>query len=225
MNSIAFNFKKFIIPARFWYIKKYQNKKKLFVLDVGCGSRSSELTRMWLDVAQYDGVDKGFWHNDSDSYKGIDNLFFLDLDESQLDEIKNCYYDLIILSHVIEHTIYGVNIILLLLKKLKPGGLIYIETPSLKTINFPSADGFLNFYDDDSHKRLYFDSDIIKVLQDNDFVVRYCGFRRHWVRILFLSPLAIFLNIFYFIPLKSRLCSWGLWDILGVARVWIGQKR
>jgi len=225
MNKIALYFKKVISPPRFVYIKRFAIKSELNVLDVGCGSNSSELSRLWLKIKQYDGIDKEHWNGDSDSYTGIDNLFNIDLEFTGLLEIEDDFYDVIILSHVIEHISNGLDIISILTKKMKPGGIIYIETPSCRTINFPSAVGFLNFYDDKTHKKTYFDSEIIPILQMNACIVRFFGYRRSLIRMLLISPIAILLNLFYFIPFKKTLCSWGLWDLLGVSRVWIGQKR
>jgi SAM-dependent methyltransferase len=225
MNRIPLLFKKIIPPPRFAYIKKFSKNNDLNVLDVGCGSNSNELSRLWLKVKQYDGIDKEQWNGDANSYLGIENLYDIDLESTELLEIQDNFYDVIILSHVIEHVANGLNIISILTKKMKSGAVIYIETPSSRTINFPSAVGFLNFYDDNTHRKLYFDSEVIPILQNNDCIVRFCGFRRDWIRIILISPVSIFLNLFYFIPFKKTLCSWGMWDLLGVARVWVGQKR
>ena len=37
-------------------------------------------------------------------------------------------------------------------KCLKKGGIIYLVTPSEKSIDFPSREGTLNYYDDKTHK-------------------------------------------------------------------------
>ena len=60
------------------------------------------------------------------------------------------HYDLIILSHVIEHINNGLDVVERLSKKLKFGGHIYIEYPSLKSLQLPSAQGSLHFCDDDT---------------------------------------------------------------------------
>ena len=107
-------------------------QKRLSILDVGCGSRSNQIVRFSLNVKRYDGVDNQYWNNDLESYKSIDNFFKIDLEKDSLKKIENNLYDVILLSHVIEHLDNGEEVIRSLIKKLNVGGVIYIETPSQK---------------------------------------------------------------------------------------------
>lgn len=219
--------KRIVEPVRFKYIRKLCKKEtiSLRILDVGCGSKSPALTKYWLNPAEYHGIDNGYWEDDVEGYKNIDKFYMLDLSNSLLDEIPEDYFDIIILSHVIEHIKNGEFIINLLCSKLKMKGIIYIETPSPKTLNYPSAIGFLNFYDDLTHVRCYYDSEIVPVLQNNGLKVVKSGCRCDLIRVIVFTPLAIIMNILYWIPFKKRICSHGLWDILCVPQVWIGVKQ
>jgi len=225
MHLIPLLFKKIIQPPRFKYIKRWSTgNADLMVLDIGCGSRSCELTKQWLQVREYHGVDKEVWQGDEASYLGIDRFFPADLETSNLGGIPDGFYDVLIVSHVIEHLTNALPTLRRLSMKVRSSGVIYIESPTLRTINFPSAIGFLNFYDDPTHKRIYFDSEIVPLLQECGFKVTYAGYRRDWVRVVFLTPLAILLNALFYIPIRRKLCAYGLWDALGVARVWVAIK-
>ena len=216
------------IPSRFKILRKYLNKEtskhKFKILDIGCGSRSSHLTRKWLTVDLYHGLDKENWEGDDYSYIGIGHLYQVDLEEDSLISVKNNFYDVVILSHVIEHINNGLDVISKVIPKLNTQGIIYIESPSYKTLNYPSAIGFLNFYDDPTHKKVYYNSEIVHTLQTNGLKVLKSGFRNDWIRaILFLMP-AVIMNLFYWLPFKRKFCSWGLWDILQVCSVWVAIK-
>lgn len=223
-NEFSMFIKRVLRPFRFKALKHHLPKKPLRVLDVGCGANSHNISKLYLSIEEYHGLDKQVWHGDESSYSDLDRLFEIDLDDTDLSAVANNEYDLILLSHVIEHLEFGERVIALLVEKLKIGGVIYIETPSEKTLAYPSADGFLNFYDDDTHKRMYFHHDIVHRLQASKMKILSCGIRRDSLRILTLAPLGIMLNLLWFLPFKRRLWAVGLWDLLGVARFWIAKK-
>jgi SAM-dependent methyltransferase len=223
--SLLLTFKRFIQPTKFKYIRKFFDiNKSLKVLDVGCGYGSETLTRRWLKVNTYHGIDKQIYNGDVESYRNIDKFFLLDLEVDSFEEIPDAYYDLIIVSHVIEHIINAQTVLHNLSAKLSIGGVMYIETPSEYTLRYPSAIGFLSFYDDPTHVKHYSKSEIDIVLVGSYLRLRKSQIRRDYFRIVFLSPVAIMLNLIYFLPVKRKICSYGLWDLLGVARIWIAQK-
>ncbi|QWD96921.1 bifunctional 2-polyprenyl-6-hydroxyphenol methylase/3-demethylubiquinol 3-O-methyltransferase UbiG [Polynucleobacter sp. MG-6-Vaara-E2] len=219
--------KRIIEPVRFKYIKRYINKENSSyrILDIGCGSQSPALTKYWINTSEYHGVDNGYWEDDVEGYKDIDKFYMLDLNDGLLDKIPEDHFDIIILSHVIEHIKNGEFIISSLCSKLRRNGLIYIETPSARTINYPSAIGFLNFYDDPTHIRCYHDSEILPALQNNNMKVMRIGCRCDLFRVIIFSPIAIIINLVYWLPFKRKICSHGLWDILCVSKIWIGVKK
>jgi len=224
LNHFLF-LKKFICPPKLSFaVKKFKNKP-INILDIGCGNYSFYLTKKWLRIKHYTGVDKEYWNQEKDSYKDIEDLRFLDLEKpNSLDEIPNNFYDYIIFNHVIEHLTNAENVLKLFFDKLKKGGYIYIETPSIKTLNYPSAKGFLNFYDENTHKRVYPIPYLITIMMSYGFKIKKFGYRRDIKRIiLYTLPMIIF-NIFYSIPFKRKLDVRGLWDILGVSEFVIGFK-
>jgi hypothetical protein len=45
------------------------------------------------------------------------------------------------------------------------------------------------------------------------------------VRAALLGPVAILLNLLYYLPFKRKLLGSGLWDLLGVARYVVAERR
>lgn len=226
---MSFNvaFKKIFTPFRLKTIRQYNQTSNLNILDVGCGNNSCTISKQWLPISQYHGLDKEFWHGNEADYKTMDKVFYIDLQNEleKLNEVENEFYDVIILSHVIEHIKNGEEAITELITKLKKGGLIYVETPHARTLGYPSALGFFNFNDEPTHVMIYSYYDVARTMLLNDLTVLKAKTRRDWVRIIFFSPVAILLNILYYIPFKQKLYVTGLWDLFGVAFYVIARKK
>ena len=126
-------------------------------------------------------------------------------------KIGNAKYDIIIFNHTIEHTFLGLDILDIVSKNLNPNGCIYIEFPSIRSLNFPSMRGTLNFCDDSSHCRIYSVREIANLLLLNKFSI-ISGGRRFNLTSIFLMPLRLILCI---ILRKSP--AGAFWDILGFA--------
>ena len=216
--------KKILAPYRLKILRGIVQRNSITVLDVGCGNESCQLTRYWLNVKAYHGVDREYWNDKRADYDRMDKLYLLDLEACQFEQIPDAAYEVVILSHVVEHLGNGYEVVRQLLPKLAKGGCIYVETPSYRTINLPTADGFLNFYDDPTHKRIYNPLTIADLFMEHGLKVLRCGYRRDWIRLVLLSPIAILINLLYYIPFRRRLFGTGLWDLLGVATVVVAQK-
>ena len=222
--KVAVAFKKILAPYRLKVLRRIVGSNRVTLLDVGCGNESCQLTRHWLNVGTYHGIDKEFWHDKKEDYDRMDNLYLVDLEEGRFGDVPDGTFDVIIMSHVIEHLKNGYEVIGRLIPKLAKGGVIYIETPSYRTINYPSAEGLLNFYDDPTHKRIYSPFAIADLFMAQGLKVLKCGYRRDWVRLFLLSPVAIVLNFFYYLPFRRRFLGSGLWDLLGVATVVVARN-
>jgi len=224
MASFVVGFKKILAPYRLKVLRSILGTRAVKVLDVGCGNDSCQLTKYWLNVTLYHGIDKEFWNDKREDYDRMDKVYYLDLEVCDFGAVPDLSFDVIIMSHVIEHLSNGYRVVAEMIRKLAPGGCIYIETPSYRTINYPSADGFLNFYDDPTHKRVYNPLSIADLFMEHGLRVLRCGYRRDWARIILLSPIAIIINVFYYIPFRRKLLGTGLWDLLGVATVVVATK-
>jgi len=225
MNKFELNLKKYFRPYKYKLINSLFIKgKELKVLDVGCGARARDIANFSMKLKCFDGVDNQIWHDDQESYSGIDTFYDIDLETQDLSLIPDGYYDVIIVSHLIEHINNGEIVINSLCAKLNIGGVIYIETPSPRTFNLPSAIGFANFYDDKTHKRMYFPHEIINVLVRPGFQVLKFGIRRDPIRMFIFSPIMIFLNALYYLPIRRKANFKGLWDLFGVAQFWCARR-
>jgi 2-polyprenyl-3-methyl-5-hydroxy-6-metoxy-1,4-benzoquinol methylase len=116
---------------KFLFLNKFINsysEDKIKLLDVGCGNKSPSITVSLFPKVEYFGLDKQEYNLTNEDKKILENKYFLvDLDNlSELDNaLPNNYFDFIIMSHVIEHTRKGTEILEILSKKLKVGGDIY----------------------------------------------------------------------------------------------------
>jgi len=109
------------------FIKTSRSNYKIKVLDVGCGNRSPSTTISLFPQIEYYGLDKEDYNLTIEDKKILleNNRYFkVDLENlSQLDNsLPDNYFDFIIMNHVIEHTISGLEILKILVKKMKVGG-------------------------------------------------------------------------------------------------------
>lgn len=225
-NTFTVAFKKTFAPFRLKTIGKYNKQPQINILDVGCGNDSCKLTKTWLPISQYHGVDKEFWHGNAEDYKDMDKVFYFDL-ENELDkssEIPDNFYDVIILSHIIEHVKNGYEVIEALIPKLKVEGIMYIEAPHPRTLGYPPAEGFFNFHDEPTHRMIYDPYNVSRVLLKHDFQIIRAKTRRDWLRLVFFSPIALLINLYY-LPVKRKLFVTGLWDLFGVAFFVVAKKQ
>lgn len=218
--------KKVLCPTKLQAARKRFGKEPIKVLDVGCGNRSCEIARRWLNIKEYVGVDRDYWHGDKAGYEGIDRMVFTDLDvDPTLSEVEEDSFDLIILHHVIEHLCNGEALLASLHLKLRPGGMIYVETPDIATLNYPSAIGFMNFYDDPTHQRIYEIRALVAEMICIGFIVNRFGRRRDWRRlVLFSLPMLVF-NLLYSLPVRKMPDARGLWDLFGVASFVVATRK
>jgi len=114
--------KKVLCPTKLQAARNRFGKEPIKVLDVGCGNRSCEIARRWLNIQEYVGVEREYWHGDKAGYEGIDRMVFTDLDaDPSLAEVEDGHFDLIILNHVIEHLSNGETVLASLHRIASPG--------------------------------------------------------------------------------------------------------
>ncbi|HAY88057.1 MAG TPA: methyltransferase type 11 [Bacteroidetes bacterium] len=207
-------------PFRLKTIGKYTDNKDLKVLDIGSGSHSSSITKKWWPNCHYTGVDRDVsYDNTEEDVQNMDEFFQLDLTALDYSQIPDETYDVIIMSHVIEHLYNGDKVLPLLFKKLKKGGLFYIEFPCEASASFPSKKETLNFFDDDTHVRIWSIKEVANIFMNGGFNVKMAGKNRSWINIA-LMPIKIPLQL-----LTKRYVRGGVyWDWYGFADYLIAEK-
>lgn len=210
----------FIKPFKIKLFKKFLLPENAFILDVGAGSHSATITKKWLPKCNYTGIDiTKEYHNDENDFKKMDKFIEMDLTKLNFDLIPENKYDLIDMSHIIEHLHNGDKVIEGLIYKLKKSGLIYIEFPSEKSISFPSMRETLNFFDDETHCRIYSLKEVCNLLLRNDLKILKAGTRRQWINV-FVMPFKILIQLMT----KRYVRAGAFWDFYGFADFIIAKK-
>ncbi len=209
-----------IKPFRFNKISGLLPSDQPRILDVGAGSHSATITKQWIPNCHYAGIDiTREYDNTEDDFKAMDDFFEMDLTKLDFNSIPNNSYDLIVMSHVIEHLQNGDEVIVGLLPKLKQHGILYIEFPSERSVNFPSMRETLNFYDDPTHCRIYTTMELSKLLSAKNFSIISFGIRRQLINIL-VMPVKIIIQL-----LTKRYVRAGVfWDLYGFAEFVVAKK-
>ena len=151
-SKLKFLLKAFISPhSKHSFLKKL--KKSSEILDVGCGNiQTAKACKSLVKNSYYCGIDIQMQIKKSLSDKYIDKYIISDIDKFD-DSISSIpkNFDAIICTHVIEHCEDRIQKLENFLKKLKPGGQIYLSFPCEESVNFPSRAGTLNYFDDPTH--------------------------------------------------------------------------
>lgn len=199
------------------------------VLDIGCGDcrRLKYRTYFRSDLIHY-GVDITA-HGSCKKF--LKEFSQLDISRQTL-PFKNKAFDLVILSHVIEH-IPKENIPAVfaeIRRVLKSNGYLYIEFPSEKTVHYVPGKTLkkctlpvntFNFYDDTTHISLYSFNEINNILTKNKFKMERHGEIHEPVKKI-LSP---FLLIAGYLARNESLVTGTLWALVNWASYAVAQKE
>jgi hypothetical protein len=153
----------------------------------------------------------------------MDSFYLLGGDGSGYSAVPDGAYDFVILHHVVEHMLDPLPILATVCSKLKPGGLIWIGFPSLRSLSLPSGETTLQFCDDPTHVRVPNIWEISNVLLANGVKVLHAGRSRSFIREALgaaVLPMALLRKL-----VTGRLSGSGLWYILGFEDHVFGQRK
>ena len=142
--------------SKFIFLKRSFGSKPFRLLDIGAGNHSATKAKRVFPQCEYHGVDmERDYNNSEEDFKLMAGFYEMDLTKLDFSSIPDNYFDGIWMVHVIEHLFNGDEVIKGLLPKLKSGGYMYIEYQGEKSTKLKSMPGTLNFYDDETHVRIY----------------------------------------------------------------------
>ncbi|MBI4930906.1 MAG: methyltransferase domain-containing protein [Bacteroidetes bacterium] len=207
-------------PFKIKLAEKYLTKEDINILDVGAGSHSPTITKQWLPKCHYTAIDiSKSYNNDQSDFNAMDEFIEMDLTKLEFGIIPENNYHLIVMSHVIEHLHNGDKVIAGLIPKLKKGGIIYLEFPSERSVNFPSKPETLNFYDDPTHCRIFSVKEVSEILVQNQMSILSAGIRKQLINIILMPFKIIYQSI-----TKGYVRAGVYWDYYGFAEYVCARK-
>jgi SAM-dependent methyltransferase len=182
------------------------------IVDAGGGPMDARKAKRLFAQCWYEGINIAELPPPGSEAHGYDRYHLLDLDATDLAFLPDRSYDLVVSSHTIEHLKDGLAVVERLCRKVKPGGRLYLEWPSVQSTTFPVRGLGLRFDDDPTHRKAYALDDVRRLVEREGLRIERAGVRRQWLRIL-LAPILV--------PYHSvrvrRPVLYDLWDITGFA--------
>jgi hypothetical protein len=215
--------RKFLLPQKFRLAKRHFGERTLTILDIGCADNSAANTKHWFPGSTYHGADVKNDTSEDAERQMMGRFFPLTVAGDGYEAIPDRYYDFIIMNHVIEHMPDPAPIVAKLCRKLKPGGLIWIAFPSMRSLNFPPGIGTMQFCDDPTHVFLPEVREVANMLLSNGVRVLRGGRSRNAVRSLI--GIAILPYSLALLLATGRLKALGLLYLLGAEDFVFGQAR
>lgn len=214
-----------LIPApKFHYVLKLRGRDKaLDFLDIGCGNHSPSLTKTFFPQATYSGVDIQDYNIDDEDRRQMDHFYLVNADGSGYDQIPDGSFDVVIANHVFEHMRNPLQLLPILCRKLRNGGLFYAAFPSEQSLGLPSAVGTLNFCDDTTHVFLPSVREMANALMAENFRIIHGGYPRCTLRYLISFPCALAENLRYLFT--GRRTARGVWPYYGFEVCVVAEKR
>jgi len=124
-------------------------------------------------------------------------------------------FDVIISNHNIEHCNNPNGTFSAMIDRLVSGGQLFIATPSIRSIDFPSRNGTLNFYDDKTHIKPI---DLMNLFRAESHRIQ-CTYYSESSQPLFWRTIGWFNEFFSVRKNKTML---GTWDYYGFEQIiWI----
>jgi SAM-dependent methyltransferase len=158
------------------------------ILDIGVANNSYQECKGVFPLAAYDGID---YIDRSLVMRDGDRFFQVNLEESDSLVSFKTGYDLIIVNHVLEHLQRGSDVYAELCRLLAPGGLMYVEFPSIRTAYRAKRPGSYHFHDDPSHIKFYVLEHLANLAISNGCQIVSCGPASTWMKDLVSLPRAV----------------------------------
>ena len=209
------------LPAKYRFLNKLFKQGEFVLLDIGAGNHSASKTKKWFPNCEYHGLDLNKnYNNDENDFKLMQSFYELNLEELNLDSVPNANFDFIMMAHVIEHLKNGDQVLVKLLAKLKPGGYLYVEYPGIRSTRLPRMKGTLNFFDDETHVRVYSLTELYNLFLKNNTEIIKGGTRKYIPNIL-MMPFKVIHNLIKY----GKILPSIFWDFFGFAEFILIKKK
>ena len=207
---------------KFHFLKKSFGDREFRMLDIGTGNHSASKTKSLFPNCEYYGLDlTRDYNNDEEDFRVMSGFYEMDLTHLDFSALPDNFFEAIWLVHVIEHLHNGDQVLQGLIKKLKPGGYLYVEYPGPKSTKLPSMRGNLNFKDDPTHVRFYSVAELTPLFTYNGCSVLQSGSRRG----LFYAAITPMRVVLRWVRGKAVTGN-VFWDLLGFAEfLWTRRDR
>lgn len=214
-NQLMPSFGQIFPPNKFRHALKHLRAVQCpRILDIGCGNKSPSITKHWFPGSVYHGVDIVENYNLSpEDKKAMDRFIKVTIEGGGYEQIEDNSYDLLIMSHVIEHMNDPLPTLEKLMRKIRPGGMIYLAFPSERTLGLPNAIDTLHFSDDSTHIFLPSVRDCVNLMLANRFRIIFGGTSRNlprWILGFCLAPIRFLTRL-----LTGKMSARGLWYFYG----------
>lgn len=144
------------------------------ILDVGCGNSSAEMVKAFRPDIYYVGLDIQDYNQTADSIRIANEIHYTSPENfhARIEEFGPVF-DAVISTHNLEHCNDYVAVTKAMVSVLKPEGKLFIKFPCEASASFPSRNGTLNFFDDETHKNLIPYKEFIQLLLDLKVVLLF----------------------------------------------------
>lgn len=184
------------------------------ILDVGGEPADAIVAKRLFRTAAIEAVNVKKPLEEVAGYGLFEKYHAVDLDKSDLSFLENERFDYVISSHTVEHLAQGEKIVQEMCDKVRPGGRLYLEWPSVESKRFPIRGVGLNFYDDGTHVGTFPLERIEEIVRGKGLEILHAGKRQHPLRML-LAPILVAYRC-----IKNRaFVLYDLWDFTGFCYV------
>ena len=195
------------LPAAFF-------RRSVRILDAGCGPKDALIARRLFARCWFEGINIVDLPAGSPERRAFDRYHLVDLDHTDLCFAADAAFDYVICSHTIEHLADGLALVPRLCAKVRPGGRLYVEWPSVASQTFPLRGFGLNFFDDGTHKQTFPVEAVAAAIREHGLEIEYAGPRRQIARMLLSPALAV-----YHALRARRVVLYDFWDVTGACSV------
>ena len=208
---------------RFHFFKSV--KRNATFLDVGAGDGGLSVWKEWKEPIRNDIRMYGIDFKDGTHKRNYEGWFTGNLETNSF-PFPDVTFDVIYMSHLLEHINEPIQMLERLFKHQAEFGTVYVELPHENTVGFPKNDLFMfagfqpcttNFFDDNSHTKVYTEKSLLQLFESMGYSKLHSG--------VIHNPYLIddLLSTAYYTQ-DQELTTYALWNALKWSRYIVFEK-